>query len=236
MQTVTIEMDIPLQILKTEDPTNIKNDITSILLNKRTYSAKALADLTEELYAGPDDQDNTGNDLESEIRVRFGKDIYGDFIKQAADIEKIECEIAETLDGEGYLAKNIICNVGIEDPKANKVMTNVSEDIEISGENGDSASLFRPDMNYITCEMLQMKIHPKELENLRDVNGEFTLASFNEEIATHVFKLCSEPNNGPGGDQGEDGETNPTPEVPNLESFKIAANKTQHFHFNHQFD
>ena len=101
MQTVTIEMDIPLQILKTEDPTNIKNDINSILLNKRTYSAKALADLTEELYAGPDDQDNTGNDLESEIHVRLGKDIYGDFIKQAADIEKIECEIAETLDGEG---------------------------------------------------------------------------------------------------------------------------------------
>ena len=158
MQTVTIEMDIPLQILKTEDPTNIKNDITSILLNKRTYSAKALADLTEELYAGPDDQDNTGNDLESEIHVRFGKDIYGDFIKQAADIEKIECEIAETLDGEGYLAKNIICNVGIEDPKANKVMTKANDDADNARNADEDEILFEPDMNYITCEMLQMKI------------------------------------------------------------------------------
>ena len=219
MQTVTIEMDIPLQILKIDDETSIKNDITSILLNKRTYSAKALADLTEQLYASPDDQDNTENEPESEILARFGKDIYGDFNKQAADIEEIECEIAETLDGEGYLAKNIICNVGIEDPKANKVMSKVNYT-----EPEDDEDIFEPDMNYITCEMLQMKIHPKELETLRDMNDEYTFTSFNEEISAHVFKLCIETNDGTEGD----------PEIPEI--IKKAANKTQHFHFNHQFD
>ena len=223
MQTVTIELDIPMQILKTEDKDVIIADITGILMNKRTYTSEQLAEYDLEQY----NADNNADESENNILARFGSDIYetGDIVeKQADEIKEIECVIAETLDAEGYLAKNIICNVGIEDPKANKVMTKGNDDADSARKADGDEILFEPDMNYITCEMLQMKIHPKELETLRDMNDEYTFTSFNEEISAHVFKLCIETNDGTEGD----------PEIPEI--IKKAANKTQHFHFNHQFD
>ena len=192
MQTVTIELDIPMQILTTEDEAVIKKDITGILLNKRTYTSEQLAEYDLQRYAKDNDVDESRN----EILARFGNDIYDlgykSTEKQADEIKEINCEIAETLDAEGYLAKNIICNVGIEDPKANKVMTEINDDVDNAKADKDEI-LFEPDMNYITCDILQMKIHPEELKKLKE-NQKFELTSFNDEIQTHKFKLCAPGN------------------------------------------
>ena len=227
MQTVTIELDIPMQILTTEDEEVIKKDITGILLNKRTYTSEELAEYDLQQYAKDNDVDESRN----EIFARFGNDIYDlgykSTEKQANEIKEINCEIAETLDSEGYLAKNIICNVGIEDPKANKVMTNVNDDSENARKANDDEILFEPDMNYITCDILQMKIHPLELEMLKE-NQKFG-TSFNDEIQTHKFKLCAP------GNKDED-DSNPIFEqMWSPETFKLAANKTKPFRYNQRF-
>ena len=224
MQTVTIELDIPMQILKTEKDDDIIADITGILMNKRTYTSEQLAEYDLEQYSADNDADESSND----ILARFGTDIYKTFEKQADEINEIECVIAETLDAEGYLAKNIICNVGIEDPKANKIMTKVNADTE-NARKADDDILFEPDMTYITCEMLQMKIHPQELEQLSQ-NREFT--SFNDEIATHKFKLCAGEIDG---EQGGGGEMPDFQKISNPEISRLSANKTRAFQFNHRF-
>ena len=233
MQTVTIELDIPMQILKTEDKDIIIADITGILMNKRTYTSEQLAEYDLEQY----NADNNADESENNILARFGSDIYetGDIVeKQADEIKEIECVIAETLDAEGYLAKNIICNVGIEDPKANKVMTNVNDDAENARKADGDEILFEPDMNYITCEMLQMKIHPKELEQLSP-NGEFSLTSFNDEIKTHKFKLCAEPTGEIEDEQGGGSEFLDFEQIWNPEIVKLSPNKTRPFQYNHHF-
>ena len=227
MQTVTIELDIPMQILKTEKDDDIIADITGILMNKRTYTSEQLAEYDLDQY----NDDTNANESKNDIFARFGTDIYKTFEKQADEINEIECVIAETLDAEGYLAKNIICNVGIEDPKANKVMTKVNADTE-NARKADEI-LFEPDMTYITCEMLQMKIHPQELEQLSQ-NRELT--SFNDEITTHKFKLCAKPSDEiPDDEQGGGGEIPDFEKMSNPEIFRLSANKTRPFQYNHRY-
>ena len=244
MRNVTIELDIPMEILKIEEDKAIISDITRILLNKRTYSSEGLTELDQILYS---DNSNDADDVIDAISARFGSDIYSNLNAKAN--EKIECDIAETLDSDGYLAKNIICNVGIEDPKVNKVMTKIEDDDEIEENAGESDGgsndpkpdskpeiLSEADMKYITCEMIQMKIHPKELENLgsesKDNNGQFGLSSFNDEISTHIFKPCVESNDN---DQVVDGGNQEFESAQNLYTFEIPENKTQPLHFNHHF-
>ena len=227
MQTVTIELDIPMQILTTEDEAVIKKDITGILLNKRTYTSEQLAEHDLQRYTNDNDVDEPSN----EILARFGSDIYDlgykSTEKQADEIKEINCEIAETLDAEGYLAKNIICNVGIEDPKANKVMTKINDDVDNTRKADEDDISFEPDMNYITCDILQMKIHPLELQELKE-NQKFG-TSFNDEIQTHKFKLCAP------GNKDED-DSNPVFEqIWSPETFKLAANKTKPFRYNQRF-
>ena len=228
MQTVTIELDIPMQILTTEDEAVIKKDITGILLNKRTYTSEQLAEYDLQRYAKDNDVDEPRN----EILARFGNDIYDlgykSTEKQADEIKEINCEIAETLDAEGYLAKNIICNVGIEDPKANKVMTNVNDDADNARNAEEDEISFEPDMNYITCDILQMKIHPEELKKLKE-NQKFELTSFNDEIQTHKFKLCAP------GNKDEDDSNLVFEQMWSPETFKLAANKTKPFRYNQRF-
>ena len=228
MQTVTIELDIPMQILTTEDEAVIKKDITGILLNKRTYTTEQLAEYDLQRYAKDNDVDESRN----EILARFGNDIYDlgykSTEKQADEIKEINCEIAETLDAEGYLAKNIICNVGIEDPKANKVMTNVNDDADNARNAEEDEISFEPDMNYITCDILQMKIHPEELKKLKE-NQKFELTSFNDEIQTHKFKLCAP------GNKDEDDSNLVFEQMWSPETFKLAANKTKPFRYNQRF-
>ena len=216
-----------MQILKTEKDDAIIADITGILMNKRTYTSEQLAEYDLEQYSADNDADESSND----ILARFGTDIYKTFEKQADEINEIECVIAETLDAEGYLAKNIICNVGIEDPKANKVMTMVNDDTE-NARKADDEILFEPDMTYITCEMLQMKIHSQELEQLSQ-NREFT--SFNDEITTHKFKLCAEPTGEIDGEQSGGGEIPDDEDLSNPEISRLSANKTRAFQYNHRF-
>lgn len=218
-----------MQILKTEVDDEIVADITGILMNKRTYTSEQLAKYDLDQYNADNDADESSND----ILARFGSDIYETFEKQADEINEIECVIAETLDAEGYLAKNIICNVGIEDPKANKVMTMVNDDTENARKADEDEILFEPDMTYITCEMLQMKIHPKELEQLSP-NREFT--SFNDEITTHKFKLCAEPTGEiPHGEQGGGAEISDFEKMSNPEIFRLSANETRAFQYNHRY-
>ena len=216
-----------MQILKTEKDDAIIADITGILMNKRTYTSEQLAKYDLDQYNADNDADESSN----EILARFGTDIYETFEKQADEINEIECVIAETLDAEGYLAKNIICNVGIEDPKANKIMTQVNDDTE-NARKADDEILFEPDMTYITCEMLQMKIHPQELEQLSQ-NREFT--SFNDEITTHKFKLCAEPTGEIDGEQSGGGEIPDDQDLLNPEISRLSANKTRAFQYNHRF-
>ena len=215
-----------MQILTTEEPEVIIKDITGILLNKRTYTSEQLAEHDLQRYA----KDNDVDESRKEILARFGNDIYDlgykSTEKQADEIKEINCEIAETLDAEGYLAKNIICNVGIEDPKANKVMTKINDDVDNANADEDEI-LFDPDMTYITCDILQMKIHPLELEKLKE-NQKFG-TSFNDEIQTHKFKLCSPGN-------ADENDSNPVfQQMWSPETFKLAANKTKSFRYNHRF-
>ncbi len=51
LQTVTIELDIPMEILKSEDKDEIIADITGILLNKRTYTSEQLAEYDFNQYS-----------------------------------------------------------------------------------------------------------------------------------------------------------------------------------------
>ena len=217
-----------MQILTTEDEAVIKKDITGILLNKRTYTSEQLAEHDLQRYTNDNDVDEPSN----EILARFGSDIYDlgykSTEKQANEIKEINCEIAETLDAEGYLAKNIICNVGIEDPKANKVMTKINDDVDNTRKADEDEIVFEPDMNYITCDILQMKIHPEELKKLKE-NQKFELTSFNDEIQTHKFKLCAPGNK-------DEIDSNPVFEqMLSPETFKLAANKTKPFRYNHPF-
>ena len=79
MQTVTIELDIPMQILKTEKDDDIIADITGILMNKRTYTSEQLAEYDLDQY----NDDTNANESKNDIFARFGTDIYKTFEKQA---------------------------------------------------------------------------------------------------------------------------------------------------------